>query len=423
MHIGNPAPGEPSATIRAIFHPRNRGKGAALRTGLHAATGDVLVVQDADLEYDPADWDQFWPLLANDIADVVYGSRFRGRPHRCLYYHHYLANKMISFLFSILHNQTLTYLEVCYKMFRRFVLDILTLRTDDFGFEIEFSANIAGPAPCASTRSASPTSAAPMPKARRSTGKTVSRPSITSSVFASIQDEGKMPTIALEPYSGPDVLEVLSEAENYNLYLRSLIDVHLSPGMKVVDFGAGAGTFALPLLQEGVDLVCIEPDAVLGARLRDAGANVVVGLHEIPDESIDFIYTLNVLEHIADDLTTVRALAAKLRSGGTLLIYVPAFQLLFSSFDRKIGHLRRYRRRGLASLVTAAGLRVTTLRYADSAGFLIALLYRLLRRADGNISLRAVQLYDRVVFPISKVMDLILSQSIGKNVLLVSQKP
>jgi glycosyltransferase involved in cell wall biosynthesis len=143
VHIGNPAPGEPSATIRAIFHPRNRGKGAALRTGLHAATGDVLVVQDADLEYDPADWDQFWPLLANDIADVVYGSRFQGRPHRCLYYHHYLANKLISFLFSILYNQTLTDLEVCYKMFRRFVLDILTLRTDDFGFEIEFSANIA----------------------------------------------------------------------------------------------------------------------------------------------------------------------------------------------------------------------------------------------------------------------------------------
>lgn len=232
-----------------------------------------------------------------------------------------------------------------------------------------------------------------------------------------------MPTVALEPYSGTDILEVMNEAENYNRYLRSLIDVHLSPGIKVVDFGAGAGTFALPLLQEGVDLVCVEPDAVLGARLRDAGANMVVGLHEIPDESIDFIYTLNVLEHIADDLATVRALAAKLRSGGTLLIYVPAFQLLFSSFDRKIGHLRRYRRRGLASLVTAAGLRVTTLRYADSAGFLIALLYRLLRRADGNISIRAVQLYDRIIFPIGKVMDLILSQSIGKNVLLVSQKP
>jgi len=82
--IGNSIPGLPSATIRAIFHERNRGKGAALRTGFRAATGDVLVIQDADLEYDPTDWEQFWPLFANDIADVVYGSRFHGHPHRSL---------------------------------------------------------------------------------------------------------------------------------------------------------------------------------------------------------------------------------------------------------------------------------------------------------------------------------------------------
>lgn len=143
VHIGNFAPDVPSATIRAIFHERNAGKGAALRTGLFVATGDVLVIQDADLEYDPTDWDRFWPLFKNDIADVVYGSRFQGGPHRSLYYHHYLANKLISFVFSVLYNQLLTDLEVCYKMFTRPVLDVLTLRCDDFGFEIEFSSNVA----------------------------------------------------------------------------------------------------------------------------------------------------------------------------------------------------------------------------------------------------------------------------------------
>ena len=135
----------PSATIRAIFHERNSGKGAALRTGFHAATGDVLVIQDADLEYDPTDWERFWPLFANDIADVVYGSRFHGNPHRSLYYHHYIGNRLISFLFSVLYNQILTDLETCYKMFTRPVLDLLTLRCNDFGFEIEFSSNIARP--------------------------------------------------------------------------------------------------------------------------------------------------------------------------------------------------------------------------------------------------------------------------------------
>ena len=143
MCIGDSTPGVPSATIRAIFHERNSGKGAALRTGFRAATGDVLVIQDADLEYDPNDWERFWPLFAKNIADVVYGSRFHGHPHRSLYYHHYIGNRLISLLFSILYNQILTDIEVCYKMFARSILPLLTLRCDDFGFEIEFSSNVA----------------------------------------------------------------------------------------------------------------------------------------------------------------------------------------------------------------------------------------------------------------------------------------
>lgn len=131
------------AAIRSIFHERNGGKGAAVRTGLRLVTGDVIVIQDADLEYDPADWHRFWPLFANGHADVVYGSRFHGAPHRCLYFHHYIANKTLSILFSMLFNQILTDLETCYKMFSKDVLQILTLRCNDFGFEIEFSANVA----------------------------------------------------------------------------------------------------------------------------------------------------------------------------------------------------------------------------------------------------------------------------------------
>jgi glycosyltransferase involved in cell wall biosynthesis len=131
------------ATIAAFYHEQNQGKGAALRTGLRKVHGDVIVIQDADLEYDPADWHRFWPLFADNHADVVYGSRFSGEPHRCLYYHHLAANKLISVLFSILFNQILSDLEVCYKMFRKEILQILTLRTNRFGFEIEFSANIA----------------------------------------------------------------------------------------------------------------------------------------------------------------------------------------------------------------------------------------------------------------------------------------
>jgi len=111
-------------TVRTAYHERNSGKGAALQSGLSIATGDVLVIQDADLEYDPEDWAEMYDLIAvRKIADVVYGSRFYGRPHRSLYFHHYLANRLISFLFNTLYNQTLSDVEVCYKMFSREVKD------------------------------------------------------------------------------------------------------------------------------------------------------------------------------------------------------------------------------------------------------------------------------------------------------------
>lgn len=129
-------------TVTALFHNRNLGKGAALRTGFARVRGDIVVIQDADLEYDPADLAPMLRLITNDIADVVYGSRFFGNPHRSLNYHHYLGNKLICFFFNLLYNQTLSDIEVCYKMFRREVLESLSLSCNDFGFEIEFSASV-----------------------------------------------------------------------------------------------------------------------------------------------------------------------------------------------------------------------------------------------------------------------------------------
>ncbi len=138
-------PGPATAVeFRALFHPENRGKGGALQTGMRAVTGDVIVIQDADLEYDPCDWALMLDLIVTRrVADVVYGSRFYGRPHRALYFHHYLANRLISFLFNALYDQTLSDIEVCYKMFTREVLNSLNITANDFGFEVQFSAQVA----------------------------------------------------------------------------------------------------------------------------------------------------------------------------------------------------------------------------------------------------------------------------------------
>ena len=134
-----------AVTVRPLMHETNAGKGRAVRTALAAAAGDVVVIQDADLEYDPADWAPMFRLLQIGVADVVYGSRFHGKPHRSLYFYHYLGNRLISLLFNVLFDQMLSDIETCSKMFDRKVLEGVALTSDDFGIEVELSAAFARP--------------------------------------------------------------------------------------------------------------------------------------------------------------------------------------------------------------------------------------------------------------------------------------
>jgi len=129
--------------LKVLLHPENRGKGAALRSAFETATGDIILVQDADLEYDPADWERLLCPILDGRAHVTYGSRFLGGPHRVLNYHHYLANRSLTALSNVLTNLNLTDMETCYKAFRREVLEALDLREDRFGFEPEFTAQVA----------------------------------------------------------------------------------------------------------------------------------------------------------------------------------------------------------------------------------------------------------------------------------------
>ena len=231
-----------------------------------------------------------------------------------------------------------------------------------------------------------------------------------------------MVTSGISAYAGVENLEVMKEAENYNRFLISVIMPHLRRGARVADFGAGTGTFVIPLHQQGVDVVAIEPDPSLEARLHRAGVKAYRDVAALGDASLDLIYTCNVLEHIADDRATIDVLARKLRAGGKLLVYVPAYQLLFTAMDRKVGHLRRYRRGELSALVRGAGLHINAARYADSLGFFATLLYRVLSPGDGSIDRRALRLYDRIVFPLSRLLDRLLGRWLGKNLLLVATK-
>ena len=223
-------------------------------------------------------------------------------------------------------------------------------------------------------------------------------------------------------YTGLDVLETLNRATNYNCLLLDLI-LDSSKGCdRMLDFGAGIGTFAKLLRKRNVDVVCVESDVLLANGLVRDGFLTFNDLDEVPDGSFDFIFTLNVLEHIEDDQNSLCRLAAKLARGGRLLIYVPAFQCLWTSLDERVEHYRRYRRRELERLARCAGLIVWKSRYADALGFFAALGFGVFGNKDGYLSAQAVDFYDRYVVPLSRSLDVLFGLFLGKNVYLIAGK-
>lgn len=224
-------------------------------------------------------------------------------------------------------------------------------------------------------------------------------------------------------YTGCDNLEVMTDAVRYNRFLIDSVVKHVRPGSRVLDFGAGAGTYADMMREHGVVPACLEPDAVLQELLISKGYEVVdhSSLGDSGSE-FDVIYTLNVLEHIKNDQEAAEQLASLLKPGGRLVVYVPALEMLFSSMDVKVEHYRRYRRKPLERILRNAGLTVTTSQYCDPIGFFATLAYKVRGSADGSISPAALRFYDRAVFPLSRSLHPVTGKLAGKNILMVATK-
>jgi SAM-dependent methyltransferase len=222
----------------------------------------------------------------------------------------------------------------------------------------------------------------------------------------------------MEAYSGIGVLEIMDSAKNYNAYIANLIAAE-SLENKILDFGAGSGAFAKALRERGFHVICVEQDPQLRSTLSNLGFTAYPTLAECPDQ-FSFIYSINVLEHIEQDGRSLEELHHKLLDGGKILIYVPAFMELYTAFDKKIGHLRRYTKKSLLRLVPQ--FHVQNCHYVDSIGFLAALLYKWIGAKDGSVSISSVKIYDRFLFPVSRLLDFICRPFIGKNLLLVARK-
>ena len=224
-------------------------------------------------------------------------------------------------------------------------------------------------------------------------------------------------------HSGGENLEVMLEAENYNNYLRGLVARHAASAKTALDFGAGIGTFSDSPGLPAEMIQCVEPDESARQALAARGFPVHASLESIEEKSIDYAFSLNVLEHIEDDAAALRALHARLKPGGRLFIYVPAFMSLYTSMDSHVGHHRRYRLGELRKRLTNAGFVIESSGYADALGYFATLLLKLF---DGDqpapLNPRLVRWYDRAVFPVSRLLSVLLRPVVGKNAWAVALK-
>jgi len=225
-------------------------------------------------------------------------------------------------------------------------------------------------------------------------------------------------------YTGCDNLEVMTVAKRYNRFLTNLVTKTAKniDGKKILDFGAGSGTYADLLRQQGVSVDCLEPDVILRKSLGAKGHKVYEDVSKLSKKSYDIVYSFNVFEHIEDDFDVASLVVKSIKPGGTLIIYVPAFQMLYSSMDKKVEHVRRYRLDRLRKLASENQLLIQEAHYCDPVGFFAALSYKYLGNEDGSLSIRAIKFYDTCIFPVSQLIGFVTKKAFGKNALLIAKK-
>ncbi len=407
--------------IKIVFHPTRRGKGAAVRTAIAHMTGDVAVIQDADLEYDPAEYPILLaPILAGD-ADAVYGSRFVGHSRRVLFFWHSLMNRCLTFLANLLNNLNLTDMETCYKMVRADVLKRLRLRSQTFTLEPEITCRLA--------QWGARIYEVPISYRGRTyqEGKKIRAIDGLKALWEMFRCKVLDPQFT--DHSGYYTLASVARAQKYNRWLLEQVAPFM--GRRLLEAGSGIGNLSGLFLNHD-RLVLVDHEEIYVDKLRQrygARANVRVERADLTnpddyerwqDERLDTVVCSNVLEHLEGDVDVLRSFERTLVPGGHCILVVPAGPWLYTPMDRELGHYRRYTQEDLASKLEAAGFEVAYARTISRLGTIgWAISGHLLRRR--HLSARQMIWYDRLL-PLAKVLDYVLPVP-GMSLIMVGRKP
>jgi len=223
-------------------------------------------------------------------------------------------------------------------------------------------------------------------------------------------------------YTGIKNLELVDSLENYNNKLTNLVKKYANKKSKILDFGAGTGYFATNLIKDGFNVSCVEKDDLLYKTIKTKNIKVIDDIKKAKDNFYDLIYTFNVLEHIKNDKKYFKFLKEKLKPNGILIVYVPAFNCLFSSMDKKVKHFRRYHKKDIKNICNELNLKIIKNYYTDSIGFFVTLLFKLLGNNEKNLNAKSLKFYDKFLFPLNAILDKLFLGLFGKNIILICQK-